>query len=175
MPHKFNASSRRKIPKARYRVTNWPEYDAALMRRGDLTIRFTEEAVTAWRAPATGERGGSPVCSSLAIETSRALRRAFHQPLRQTEGLLRSIAGALKVDIAIPDHTTLSRRGSAATILPSLAGRDEQVHLRVEGTGLKMYDEGEWLARRHGRRLAGGSGSCTSALMPPRRRSPPQN
>jgi len=29
----------------------------------------------------------------------------------------------LKVDIAIPDHTTLSRRGGGVTILPKLAGR----------------------------------------------------
>ena len=39
-----------------------------------------------------------------------ALRLVFHRPLRQTEGLLRSIADVLKIDIAIPDHTTLSRR-----------------------------------------------------------------
>ena len=37
MPYKFHESRRHKFPKARYRVTNWPEYDAALMRRGSLT------------------------------------------------------------------------------------------------------------------------------------------
>jgi hypothetical protein len=153
MPYKFNASRRHKIPKARYRVTNWPEYEVALMRRGELTVWFTEEAVAAWHAPATGERGGQPVYSSLAIETALALRLVFHQPLRQTEGMLRSIAEALKVDIAIPDHTTLSRRGSGVTILPRLAGRDEPLHLLVDSTGLKMYGEGEWLAQQLGRRL----------------------
>jgi hypothetical protein len=30
--------------------------------------------------------------------TSLALRLVFHQPLRQTEGLLRSIADVLKID-----------------------------------------------------------------------------
>ena len=49
----------------------------------------TEEAVAAWRAPATGERGGQPIYSAIAIETGLALRLVFHQPLRQTEGLLR--------------------------------------------------------------------------------------
>ena len=68
MPYKFNASRRHKIPMARYRVTNWPEYDAALMRRGDLTVWFTEEAVAAWHAPATGERGGQPnTCFRAAV------------------------------------------------------------------------------------------------------------
>jgi hypothetical protein len=92
MPYKFNESRRHKIPKARYRVTNWPEYDAALARRGSLTLWFTDEAVAAWHAPATGERGGQPVYSAIAIETGLALRLVFHQSLRQTEGLLRSIA-----------------------------------------------------------------------------------
>ncbi len=74
MPYKFNERRRYKIPKARYRVANWPEYDAALVRRGSLTIWFTQEAVAAWHAPATGERGGQPVYSALAIDTSLALR-----------------------------------------------------------------------------------------------------
>ena len=72
--YKFNESRRHKIPKARYRVTNWPEYDAALIRRGNLTVWFTEEAVEAWHAPATGERW----YSAIAIETGLALRLVFH-------------------------------------------------------------------------------------------------
>jgi Transposase DDE domain len=95
MPYKYNEGRRHKIPKARYRVTNWPEYEAALIRRGSVTVWLTEEAVEAWHAPATGERGGQPVYSAIAIETSLALRLVFHQPLRQTEGLLRSIADVL--------------------------------------------------------------------------------
>jgi hypothetical protein len=69
MPYKFNDGRRRKIPKAKYRVTNWPDYDAALVRRGSLTVWVTEEAVAAWHAPVTGRRGGQPVYSDLAIET----------------------------------------------------------------------------------------------------------
>src|ERR1700678_3967060 len=118
MPYKFNESRRHKIPKARYRVTNWPEYDAALIRRGSLTVWFTEEAIAAWHASPTGERGGQPTYSAIAIETCIALRLVFHQPLRQTEGLMPSIVDLLDVDIAIPDHTTLSRRGGGLTILP---------------------------------------------------------
>ncbi len=110
MPYKFNKSRRHKIPKVKYRVTNWPEYDAALVKRGSLTVWLTEEAIEAWQAPATGKRGGQPIYSAIAIEASLALRLVFHQPLRQTEGLLRSIADVLKIDIAIPDHTTLSPR-----------------------------------------------------------------
>jgi Transposase DDE domain len=145
MPYKFNETRRHKIPRAKYRVTNWPEYDAALIKRGSLTIWITEEAVAAWQAPATGKRGGQPIYSAIAIETSLALRLVFHQPLRQTEGLLRSIA-----DVLIPDHTTLSRRGGGLTILPKCIDRTEPLHLLVDSTGLKIYGEGEWLDQKHG-------------------------
>ena len=127
-----------------------PEYDVALIRRGSLTVWITEEAVEAWHAPATGERGGQPVYSAIAIETGLALRLVFHQPLRQTEGLLRSIAALLQVDIRIPDHTTLSRRSGGLTILPSRIHHDEPLHLLVDSTGLKIYGEGEWLDQKHG-------------------------
>jgi len=86
MPYKLNEGRRHKFPNARYRVTNWPDYDAALVRRGELTVWLTEEAIAAWHAPATGERGSQPIYSAIAIETALTLRRVFHQPLRQTEG-----------------------------------------------------------------------------------------
>ena len=111
---------------------------------------LTEEAIAAWQAPATGKRGGQQIYSSIAIETSLALRLVFHQPLRQTEGLLRSMAGVVKIDIAIPDHTTLSRRGVGLTILPKRIDRNEPLHLLVDSTGLKIYGEGEWLDQKHG-------------------------
>src|SRR5271168_114392 len=150
MPYKFIEGRRHKFSKARYRVTNWTEYDAALVRRGSLTVSFTEEAVAAWHAPASRERGGQPLYSAIAIETGPALRLVFHQPLRQTEGLLRSIADVLGVDIAIPDHTTRSRRGGGLTILLKRLDRAEPLHLLVDSTGLKIYGEGEWLDQKHG-------------------------
>jgi hypothetical protein len=95
--------------------------------------------VAAWQAPATGKRGGQPIYSPLAIKTGLALRLVFHQPLRQTEGLLRSI-----------DHTTLSRRGGGLTVLPKRIDRAEPLHLLIDSTGLKIYGEGEWLDQKHG-------------------------
>ena len=172
MPYKFNEGRRHKIPKARYRVTNWPEYDAALVRRGSLTVWFTEEAVAAWHAPATGERGGQPIYSAIAIETSLALRLVFHQPLRQTEGLLRSIADVLGINIAIPDHTTLSRRGGGLTD-PAKARSIVRSHCIFWSTA----PASRFMARANGSIRStvsgrvGGGASCTSASMPTRMKS----
>ncbi|EIM26446.1 hypothetical protein MicloDRAFT_00029950 [Microvirga lotononidis] len=45
MPYKVNEKRRHKIPKARYCVQNWRDYDAALRRRGDLTVWVTPAAM----------------------------------------------------------------------------------------------------------------------------------
>lgn len=74
MPYKFRENCRHKIPKARYRAAIRPEYDAALVRRGSLTVWFTEEAVAARHAPGSGEQGGQPIHLAIAIETALALR-----------------------------------------------------------------------------------------------------
>jgi hypothetical protein len=55
------------------------------------------------------------------------------------------------VDIAIPDHTTLSRRRVGLTVLPRDIRRTEPLHLVMDSTGLKIYGEGEWLDAKHGR------------------------
>ena len=99
MPYKANEPRRHKIPRARYRVTNWPGYDGALQRRGSLTVLVTPEALAAWHPPGTGRRGQSPRYADLAIETGHLLRLAFGRPWRRTEGLLRSLATLLGVGI----------------------------------------------------------------------------
>ena len=44
MPHKFNAERRGKIPKQKYRLTNWESYNESLRRRGDLTVWVNDQA-----------------------------------------------------------------------------------------------------------------------------------
>ncbi len=111
MPYKANEARRHRIPRARYRVTNWPEYYRALQRRGSLTVWVTPEALAAWHPPKTGRRGRSPQYADLAIETGHLLRLAFGRPWRQTEGLLRSVTALLGVEVGIPD--TRHSRGAA--------------------------------------------------------------
>src|SRR6266404_1236534 len=110
LPFKSLADRRHHIPKQRHRVTNWAAYDAGLRGRGSLTIWFTEAAIATWHAAPRTTRGGQPRYSSLAITTALTLRAVFRLALRQTEGLIGSIIALLGLDLAIPDHSTLSRR-----------------------------------------------------------------
>jgi Transposase DDE domain len=149
VPFKTHAARRHRIPRQRHRVTNWSEYDAALRGRGSLTVWFTEEALAAWRAEPRTTRGGQPSYSALAITTALTLRAVFRLALRQTEGLIGSILRLLGLDLAVPDHTTLSRRAGTLEV-PRLRSGSEPVHLLVDGTGLKLCGQGEWLAEKHG-------------------------
>jgi hypothetical protein len=123
-----------------------------LQQRGSLTVWVTPEALETWHAPLTGKRGRSPFYSDLAIETGQMLRLVFGQPWRQTEGLLSSIATLLGVNLAIPDHTTFSRRSVGSSLPRPLTPSSEPVHVVIDSTGLKMYGAGEWQSEKHGER-----------------------
>src|SRR3954453_6133484 len=149
MPFKANTDRRHHIPKQRQKVANWAEYDAGLRARGSLTVWFTAEAIEGGRAEARTGRGGQPRYSDLAIATALTLRAVFRLALRQTEGLIGSILQLLGLDLAVPDHSTLSRRAETLEVPRPKAGR-APVHLLVDSTGLRLCGPGEWLEEKHG-------------------------
>ena len=82
MPRKFSHARRHKFEKASYRVRNWADYEAGLRRRGNVTFWIAESAISGW-VTSPGERG---IYSSLAIETTLALRLVFGLALRPSTG-----------------------------------------------------------------------------------------
>ncbi len=132
MPFKANADRRHHIPRQRFKVTNWRDYDASLRQRGSLTVWVTEEAIAAWTAEPRTTRGGQRHYSSLAILTGLTLRTVFRLALRQTEGLIGSVIGLLGLDLAVPDHSTLSRR----------AGRPASLTAEQRGSVTQRLGEG---------------------------------
>src|ERR1700691_1278661 len=153
MPFKANAAGRHHIPKQKRTVTNWSAYDASLRRRGSLMVWFTDEAIAGWLAAPRITRGGQPRHSPPAILTALTLRAVFRLALRQTEGLIGSIIDLLGLSLAVPDHSTLSRRAATLEVLlrQSSARVDGRpMHLLVDSTGLKLCGAGEWLVEKHG-------------------------
>jgi hypothetical protein len=138
--------------KTKYKVRNGSAYDRALVRRGDMTLWFTQEAIDAWAPRTTGKRGAQAKYSYLAIETALTLGLVFNLPLRQTEGLLNSLLHLMGLDLCAPDHTTLSRRGLELNVSLPVQPPDGALHLFVDSTGLKLFGQGEWAAAKHGGR-----------------------
>ena len=90
----------------------------------------------------------------LAIATALTLRAVFGLALRQTEGLIGSIIALLGLNLAVPDHTTMSRRAETLEVprpRPHRGGKP--MHLLVDSTGLKLCGAGEWLLEKHGTKM----------------------
>lgn len=149
--YKFNADRRDKIAKQKLKVTNWAAYNESLRQRGDLTIWVSDEALSLWSASRRTSRRGQPKYSDLAITMCLTLRVVYGLPLRQTQGLMRSIATLMNVTITAPDFSTLSRRSKGLALPSTRPGTRTSgpVHLVVDSTGLKVFGEGEWLEKKH--------------------------
>ena len=139
--------------KTKYRVANWEAYNQALVRRGDVTLWLSSEAITAWTPRRSGRRGGQRRYSDLAIETALTLRLLSHLPLRQAEGFLHALFGMMRLDLSAPDYTTLSRRSQhLRRRLRSPVPPGEGLHLVLDSTGLSLVGAGEWATAKHGGR-----------------------
>ena len=174
MPFKANAARRHRIPKQRYRVTNWAEYDAALRQRGSLTVWFSEEAIAAWRAEPRTTRGGQPHYSALAIRTALTLRAVFRLALRQTEGLIGSILRLLGLDLAVPDHSTLSRRAETLEV-PRPVHAPGRFICWSTAQACSCVEPASGWSRSMAPGDADPGASCTSVLMLRPGRSSPQS
>ena len=141
--------TRQAAPKSAYRIRNWKQYNDALVRRGSLTLWVDQETLQAWRYQGPSRRGAQFRFSDPAIECLLTLRCVYHLTLRATEGFARSLFELMEVDLAVPDYTTLCRRAATVRItLPRKA--TGPLRLVLDGTGLKVYGEGEWKVRQHG-------------------------
>ena len=136
--------------KTKHRVSNWSDYDRALVRRGDLTVWISPEAIDSWIPRPSGKRGGQLTFSDFAIETALTLRLIFQLPLRQAEGFLRSVLSLMSLELEAPDHTTLSRRSRDLHIDLPRSTASGPIHLVVDSSGLSIVGEGEWAAVKHG-------------------------
>ena len=53
-------------------------------------------------------------------------------------------------DLAVPNHSTLSRRAETLEVPKPCPGSRGPAHLLVDSTGLRLCGPGEWLIERHG-------------------------
>src|SRR5665213_979663 len=103
----------------RYKVRNWPAYNQALIRHGQLTLWFDERAIAAWRDTTSCNEPGRPkVYADAAIECALILKSVFHLSLRATQGFLRSVGTLMRLELPVPDYSTMSRRQAGLRLTP---------------------------------------------------------
>lgn len=139
----------KKKNKKKYKVRNWREYNESLKQRGALDVWIEESVIEDWYAKPNGKRGAQPIYTDLAIRITLQFGKVFSQRLRQNAGLVASVFKLMDIDLAVPDFSTLSRRGESVKV--KLPKNDKaRVILIEDSSGLKVYGEGEWKVRKHG-------------------------
>jgi hypothetical protein len=146
MPKQKSTPSRQK---ALYRVKNWSEYDKALVQRGSITFWMSDDFEKTWMHTGAKQRGSQFDYSAQAILVMLTVKEVFHLTNRGVEGFVRSLFRMLKINLPVPDHTTLSKRGKDLKVkLPKKTS--QRLNIVMDSTGLKIYGEGEWKVRQHG-------------------------
>jgi len=139
--------------KQKYRIRNWSEYNKALVKRGSLTVWFDANCINAWGGtPLTGKRGRPQQYSDIAIQCCLTLKSVFRLPLRATQGFVDSLLTLLNLPLSAPDYSLVSKRQKTLQLtLPQNQPTSNPMHLVVDSTGLKLFGEGEWKVRKHGK------------------------
>lgn len=136
-------------PKTLYRVKNWSDYDKALVQRGSITFWMSDDFEEKWMNAGKKQRGSQFDYSDQAILVMLMVKEVFHLTNRGVEGFVRSLFQMMKINLHVPDHSTLSRRGRDLKVkLPKKARQN--LNIVMDSTGLKIYGEGEWKVRQHG-------------------------
>jgi len=135
--------------KALYRVKNWSEYEKALVQRGSITFWMSDDFEEKWMHTGKKQRGSQFDYSDQAILVMLTVKEVFHLTNRGVEGFVRSLFQMMKINLPVPDHSTLSKRGKDLKVkLPKKAS--QSLNIVMDSTGLKIYGEGEWKVRQHG-------------------------
>lgn len=151
MPYKLKDPYRHKFKRPNYNKRDWKAYEAGLRSRGSLTFWICEDAIAQWSpCDALKKRGRPAKYSDFAIEISHTLRLVYHLGLRQTEGFLQSIFQLMNIDLFVPDHTTLSRRGETVALSKRNNPLPRSGTIIIDSTGLKVTGEKEWMNYKHG-------------------------
>ena len=136
-------------PKALYRVKNWSKYDKALVQRGSITFWLSDDLEKSWLYVGEKQRGRQFDYTDQAILVMLTVKEVFHLTNRGVEGFVRSLFRMMKIDLPVPDHSTLSKRGKVLKV-KSPKKASQSLNIVMDSTGLKIYGEGEWKVRMHG-------------------------
>jgi hypothetical protein len=115
-----------------------------------LTLWVSEDLLWGWHDDKRTGRPDAPrTYSDTVILYIAWLSVVYRLTLRSTIDLVASLMKLLNAELPVPHSTTLCRwRRKLAVNLPRAKG--DPLHLVVDVTGSKVYDEGEWKVRSHG-------------------------
>ena len=142
----------RKNPREKYQVTNWSEYNNALIHRGSITIWLEAGLKDSWLYAGDRKPGGKVEYSDMAIEFLMTIKQVYRLTYRSLQGFCHSIFQLSGMEqLKVPSYSQIQRRGKELKV--NIQVRKESkgsLHVVIDSTGLKVFGEGEWKVRKHG-------------------------
>ncbi|MFT6716626.1 MAG: hypothetical protein ACJA0Q_001270, partial [Saprospiraceae bacterium] len=133
------------------KITNSSSYNNSLKQRRRLDFWIDKSIFSNWTYKGKQAKGGKVIYSDVAIELALVLSYIYNLPLRQTEGFLSSILQLNKLQLTIPDYTTLCRRKRTLDVRSKLKkwNRKDNIVFAIDGSGLKCQGEKEWIQSQY--------------------------
>jgi len=137
---------------SQYKVRNWSQYNEFLKKRGSLSLWISEDAIEKWQSPKDPHFIGAPQqYSDDAILCLMALKVVYHLPYRQLIGFVGSIFALMKIALKVPHFTTVGVRAKLLGKHFKKLSKVRPTDLVFDSSGFKIYGEGEWKVRQHGK------------------------
>ena len=132
---------------------NWSLYNQKLKKIASIEFFISDEAIKNWHYSDKQKHGGKIIYSDHVIELCLLMREFYQLPYRQTEGFVESVFKTMKLELEIPDYTTISRRASKLKISlhrkTLVKQQREAIVVAVDSTGLSLYTHTEWNRKKH--------------------------
>jgi hypothetical protein len=134
---------------------NWSQYNQKLKAIASIDFFISEEAIAGWHYQGKRSSGGKLIYSDHVIELCLMMKEFYGLAYRQTQGFVASVLSSMKLDLPMPDYTTLSRRAQKlnVTIRKRLHLKSkESLVVAIDSTGLSLFSRTEWNRLKHGKK-----------------------
>ena len=132
------------------RKRNWQEYNRQLIQRGSLTF-LTDPKILKIKTKSPKTNGRPQEYSDPFIVMIMMVKIHFRLTYRSLEGFMKYLASMHQSKCAIPSYLlTCKRASSVRHALPPLAKCSSSTIL-VDASGAKVFGEGEWKVKIHGK------------------------
>jgi len=79
------------------------------------------------------------------------IKRVFRLTLRAAQGFIDSIFALMGVPLRSLDYSSISKRAKSVNVSFKMSTRGEIAHMVIDSTRLKVFGEGEWKVKKHGK------------------------
>ena len=132
------------------RKRNWSEYNKHLVKQGSISFLIDPKVFRNMKKMKASKKRGRPLLYSLElIRMLFLIKIRFRLPYRALEGFAKDLFR--NPGFLIPTYSLICKRvGDLDLTLPRI-NQSEPIVVVLDGSGMKVYGEGEWKVKIHGK------------------------